>query len=336
MSFLGAISEELFLWGAFLALPGSIHTIVRAELYAVLVVVRNAAGQVTVVTDSKVNADIYAAGEDDCARSANADLWAMLWKLLREKGMQLHLLWSKGHADSIEVFETYSVTRRNLFGNLCADRLAARGAELCQVSLQDSVNLKWHYATVKRVQSRAVVVLANALQRESTLVKPPKATKLRKISTMGLCMASRHEITAIANTLHCHKCLKHSAASSRGRAEFLASPCVIDTALLKDLTLGNTKPTKLPVGKRVKVGNSLLDASHALSCYRGLYYCTSCGYHASVKAQHLLKPCIERGVKAGSRVRILQAGRLPSGMKAWPNQSTRKVEMVELEDDDEA
>ena len=87
--------------------------------------------------------------------------------------MQLHVLWSKGHADNVETFTSYNVSPRNLFGNLCADRLASMGAEAGQVYAQDAAHLKWHYALVKKVQARAIVILSATMQRASALVKQP-------------------------------------------------------------------------------------------------------------------------------------------------------------------
>ena len=124
-----------------------------------------------VVTDSKINVDAFKKGELHCRQSANADLWCELFRELREKGKTLELQWSKGHADSLEVFLQYQVSPRNLVGNLCADQLAAYGAELAQVSVQDAMNFKWHQALVKRIQVRAIVILSTVLQKIRTHAK---------------------------------------------------------------------------------------------------------------------------------------------------------------------
>ena len=156
----------------------------------------------------------------------------------------------------------------NLFGNLCADKLAALGSDLGQVSLQDATNVKWHHSLVKRIQARATIILTAVLQRKSELKKPPKGPKVRKLTTAGLALSTQHKITAISKTLHCHECLKHSSATKQGRAQFLYSPCVPDRQLLKTVTLGNTRPTTIPLGKVVRVGSSQLHTSHSLCVYQ--------------------------------------------------------------------
>ena len=332
-SFSGPISESLLLWGAYLPLPGKAQTIVRAELYAILTVVKNAAREVTIVSDSKVNVDSYNAGREACIKAANSDLWIALWTVVCEKEMTLSLIWSKGHADQVDVYERYNVTPRNLFGNLCADRLAARAADECQVGIQDSTNLKWHYSIVNRVQARAITILSTVLQRESTLTKPHVGPKFRRISQIGRAMASAHDVTIMAKALHCYKCLMSSSPDATSRARFLASPCKPDNAMLQKMTLGDTKPTTLPKGKQVKVGMSSLHTTHALCCYRGLLFCGDCGYYASSKAQQLLKPCEDRGAKATMRVNQLRQGKLPSGLKSWPNDTATREDMVVLLDD---
>ena len=324
------ITEQHFHWGAFGVLPGKLQSVVRGELFAILLVVINTKGMIEVVTDSKVNADLYWKGELQCTQSANADLWKELWALLREKGMTLSLVWSKGHADELHTFTKYKVTARNLFGNLCADRLAERGAESARVALQDAMNVKFHYALVRRVQERAVIILQSALQRNTTLTKSQKAKRMRRISATGQTLSSLHNIVSMSRTLHCSKCLAHSSATMQGRMDFLASPCRPDTSMLRAMALGNARPVSVPQGRIVRVGCNQLHASHMLRIYKGLYYCARCGYHASSKAQKLLESCVHRGAAATKRVQHLQKGMLPSGLQCWPADAPQRPQLVEL------
>ena len=304
---------------------------VRGELYAILIVVQRSSGHVVIITDSKVNADLYWKGELHCLRSANADLWKELWTTISDKSMTVILEWSKGHADDPDVFARYSVSRRNLFGNLCADRLAERGAELAQVALQDAMNVRFHYALARNVQERAVVIMTHALQRKSTMTAAERSRKLRRISATGQTLSTQHRVVAMSRSLHCSRCLRQSVATMQGRLDFLASPCEPDTQMIRSIAMGNTRPVSIPLGRSVRVGQCTLHSSHVLRIYRGLYFCTQCGYTASAKAQKLVSPCTERGQAAQKRAARLLKGVLPSGMTSWPSETTRRPHLVELQ-----
>ena len=319
------LQEQLLIWGAYSPLPGHLQTVTRAELFAIVIVVKNASGSVTVVTDSKVNADAFAAGADFCDQTANSDLWRQLWALLREKGMQLRVTWSKGHADNVDTFIGYNVSVRNLFGNLCADRLAGLGADAGQVYAQDAANLRWHYALVKKVQARAVVILSATMQKASSLIKQPRPSKLPRLTSAAHAMASSHRVTAMSRSLHCYRCLRQSLPTAEGRKQFLATMCNPDVNLQNTITLGNSKPIKLPSDRIVTIGNAKLHPEHSLCVFKGLYFCDRCGYNGSAKAQNLRGPCTARGEAAVRRVKLLRRGKLPSGLASWPNESAKRA-----------
>ena len=265
--------------------------------------------------------DVFHQGRKKCLGAANADLWALIYqKLDSTTGMRLTLRWTKGHANDIQVYQQYNVSPRDLLGNLCADRLAERGAEGGQVTLQDAMCFKWHLSIVRQIQARAIVILLQLSQRKPLQNRPPPRKRLKNIPAAGLVLATQHTITCYGQTLQCNTCLKHSPASEKGRKWFLQSPCQVDRDLVRAITVGTTKPTVVPPGKQVRVGNAKLHSTHALKVYRGLYFCAKCGYHASAKAQYLSKPCDPHDSNvAMQRVIRLHAGKLPSGLKAWPN-----------------
>ena len=325
------IGAHLFVWGAHAIMEGSIHTVPRAELYAIMLVVIHAIGAIVVVTDSLVNVDIFLAGRAKCFQASNADLWKRIFARIDAGEVTLELQWSKGHADDLDTYVRYKVTPLNMFGNICADRLANIAAESAQVSMQDAMNLKWHYSIVKQIQARAVVILASACEKDSTLAKMPPRVKLPAITSTGYALATQHRVTMISATLHCQDCLLHSSACEKGRKEFLATPCNPNTQMLRTMIVGSTKPTVVPVGQRIQVGRMPLDSSHKLKVYKGLFFCAHCGYHASEKAQMLSKPCQPKNMQeAIRRVLRLHSGKLPSGMRHWPNESPDAPEFAHV------
>ena len=334
----GSLSPDLFLWGAFSPLPGKLQTVPRAELYAILVVCLHVVreGQIVIVSDSKLNVDAFIKGEQFCMTAANSDIWRELFDCIETRALTLQLQWSKGHADNPETYLSYGVTPRNLLGNLCADALAGRGAEVGQVSYQDSMNLKWHRALVKRIQARAVVIL-NATQskslQKSQACEKVKPLKVRKVTTSGLAVATEHRFTTLSRTLHCYVCLRHSGHTQAARRAFLQSPCKVDITMVNAIFKGSSKPATVPLERIVQIGRRSIHASHKLCIYKGLYYCTKCGYHAHAKAQKLLSPCQERSAEGVKRASRIGQGKLPSGMSRWPNDPSR-AGVVELLDSD--
>ena len=161
-------------------------------------------------------------------------------------------------------------------------------------------------------------------------MRKERAVKIRKRPVEARALASQHSFTCVGRTLHCDKCLRHSDSTEKGRDLFLQSPCIVDEQMVRTIRVGNSRPTDIPTTRSVQVGRVTLDASHRLCVYRGLYFCTACGYHASMKAQKLALECKDRSSAAINRVRRLRQGKLPSGLSQWPNQEGQRS-VVQLE-----
>ena len=317
--------EVLFLWGAFSALPGNCQTVPRSELMAVLTVLQRIEdGPTEVVTDCKVNVDAYAKGKTHCLDCVHADLWDAVWQILETRDIQLTLRWCKGHAEEPEVMVRYQVPAWDVFGNLCADAMANRGAEKAEVSGQDGLTVLWHYSLVRRIQSRAIVVLTSVLEGRSAAARRAKRPREVKPTKVAQIMQSKHQITVNGCTLHCHRCHKSSPHEPKARAQWLASECVPNYSLIRSIKIGDTKPMEVPKNQVVEIGRSVVHHSHALAIYRGIYFCTLCGYHGSAKLQMLVRECTRMATPAArSRVRALRRGTLPSNLACWPADSQR-------------
>ena len=321
------------LWGAFAPLPGAAQSVPRAELYAILVIIERAApGAFVIRTDSKVNVQLFQRGKEATFASVNSDLWSRLWAVLDRGEVSCTLIWVKGHADDLDTFIKFNVTTHDLYGNVLADALAGRAAKECQVSLQDSITLKWHYSVVRKVQARAVVLLTLVMQQRAAATLLPKCARPKRISVTGCTLATSHTIALFGRTFHCLKCQSHSPADVDGIKRWLAAPCNPNMSLLRSLTFGTTKPTAVLADVVVHVGRQTLHSSHKLHVYKGLYFCGACGYHASAKAQKLTKQCELISEEGIARVLRLRQGRLPSGLKCWPNESS-KTSFIQLEDE---
>ena len=312
-----------FCWGAFFALPGAVQTVPRGELFAIVVVVeRIGLGLVEVRSDSKLNVDLFNKGRDECLASQHSDLWQRLWSILEAGAVQLKLTWVKGHSSDYEVAIKYDVSVADMFGNSYADGLADRAADEAQVSPQDSVTVRWHFSIVRRIQARAVTILTRCLHGRISRAAPRTPQPRPVVLPLAaMAMQSAHRVTMLAGTLHCYKCHAHSPSDLAGIRRWLHTPCIEDRAMTRVMTVGTTKPSAVPVGREIQVGRSVLHRSHTLHVYRGLYFCSSCGYTASAKAQKLTVQCEGPGLERRGTLRVLnlRRGILPSGVTRWPN-----------------
>lgn len=320
----GMHTDQLFRlkWGVFAPLVGTAQSVPRAELYAVLVVVLHVqSGPSEIRSDSKVNVDMFAQGQEACLNSVNSDLWQQIWSALTDRQVQLTFTWVKGHADNADTYEAYNVQPADLYGNLFADKLAERAAVQYQVYTEDSFAVQWYFALVRKIQERAIVILTSCMQGRGLQRAARVTPALPPLSPSANAILSQHRCTLIDKQLHCNTCFQVSPVDSDGRNRWLATSCTPNRGLLRAMYAGSSKPTSVPTGTPVRIGRSFVHDTHKLSVFRGLFFCMHCGYHGSQKAQMLLKPC-QRAAAKGWEIRKLDLlkGNLPSGLKRWPNE----------------
>ena len=86
------LSRDLFLWGVFGALVGEKQSVLRSELFAIVVIVRKVRpGKTMICSDSRICVDTFNAGKAHCLSLEHADLWAELWSTLDDGYVQLTL-----------------------------------------------------------------------------------------------------------------------------------------------------------------------------------------------------------------------------------------------------
>ena len=87
---------------------------------------------------------------------------------------------------------------------------------------------------------------------------------------------------------------------------------------------GPARPIHLTTNTVAMCGQVVLHPSHTLWYYRGQLWCLACGRTAGVSGRSLQEACVPAvgGPSAGSsyRCRQLMAGRLPSGIRQWPDE----------------
>ena len=320
----GENPQQPMRFGLFAPLPGTVHTVVRGELYAILLVVRLVCIEavVTVASDSKVNVDLFDKGKPACLQTNNADLWEELFNLVEGKSLSLCLRWVKGHCTTDELINRYNMNFYDIVGNLTADALANRAAQLYQCVPQDIIDVQWYYSLVRKIQSRAIAILAAVIPRRGT--NPGRTAAIpRPISTpLGVAvLGSQHKFTLFSGSARCYICFETAPRMRSHLLDWLASPCKVDVSLANAFFSGRQRPAKLPLHRPIPVGRQVAHESHSLCVFRGLVYCNSCGYYAHKKMQHLAEPCSVSPEDKAAVLRVLnfRRGKLPSGMADWPN-----------------
>ena len=126
---------------------GEIQTSNRAEIYAILIAVRNIelAGKIDFFTDNKIARDTYNKGKDRARLANHADLWSEIFQCIEEKYIDLKVYWMPSHTDKHpEKKEKAPAWMQDwhVKGNAMADILAGQAADLhiVPVSVSSDIN----------------------------------------------------------------------------------------------------------------------------------------------------------------------------------------------------
>ena len=284
--------DQPMLWGIFAPLTGKVHTVVRAELYAVLLIARNlvVAALACVSSDSKVDVDLFDQGKAACMNSTNADLWNELFDLIESKKLNFTIRWVKGHCNSVEIAAKYHVSLNDIVGNFIADALAARAADVYKPIAQDSVDVLWYYSIVRRVQARAIAILADVIPKRSAVPRPPPRCRQPATPVGVALMASQHKFHNFSGTMRCYVCFERAPLLKSHLIDWLGSPCKVDIRLAYSFFTGAQKPARLPVHRPIPVGRQVVHSTHELHVLKGLMFCGKCGYYAYHRLIHLSEP----------------------------------------------
>ena len=269
---------------------------------------------------------MYSEGYDSCLRSENADLWQEIHEVINVRCVTLNLVWVKAHCDSPELVSPYPMSYTHILGNELADRLANRAAEAYEVAYQDSIDLLWYYSTIRKIQARLLVIISHIIpERTAVPAAPPRVPRQPSTPVACAVFSSQHCFYMLGPSMHCYNCFQQAPRPKQLLLQWLAAPCRAERAYAYLRLTGEHRPVQLPASRPVNVGRRTLHSSHSLAAYRGLIFCTKCGYYAHHRALHLADRCTwppsnPREVnQAINRVRNLRRGILPGGVRDWPN-----------------
>ncbi len=145
--------------GAYGPLPGEVQTVPRAELMAVVSLLRRcrrAFRNIRVHVDCKYVVRGWTGGKDNKPRS-NRDLWDDLWAIVAQVFVRVQLVKVRPHVTDRHVAEVIA-TAMDTYGNEMADHLAALGARAHEVPTATVRQVKYLDSKVRRIQERLVAV----------------------------------------------------------------------------------------------------------------------------------------------------------------------------------
>ena len=307
-------------WAVYFALPGSIQTVPRSELQAILVVLQNVEVwlPVDIASDSLVNVALFLKGPRFTRNAANPDLWQQVWEAVRLRTADTIVRWIRSHTGPKEI-SAGEISELDSKGNEWADRMADRAAELAKVPELYAAPALARQAQVQQIQQRLVAVLMTHGKRASTKPRAERAGRA-ECSSEG----SPHCLVEVSSQhWWCSECLAYSPKTLAARKRWM-SKC-------SGRLWVEGKPSNL-VPERANQVDKGFHLSHHLGSHRGLFYCTACGAYGSQKARKLTSPCgqPQPGTQPKQHwlyaVARIQKGLLPSGLRCWPEEQAPAAE----------
>ena len=277
----------IFHFGFSANLPGSIQTVGRGELYALLELTNQLLPHsiVEFVTDNLNVEQTYNKGHNAAINSNNCDLYKIIFDNIRDKHLILTVRWMPSHIKDGKKVRPSSVSDLDILANDKADELAGEAAELYQLPNAIANNIINNYLLVQRIQKRLASILLWLPTRESKSNPNPNNDIIKETKSF-LLSQTKHIVQIKNNRYHCKVCLNSFSAADPNAKRWLKSSC---TAPFVGTSSAEEKPTKL--NDIIHIGNKSSHVSHDLYKYKQTIYCNNCGAHGSAKFVLLSKPC---------------------------------------------
>ena len=296
--------------GWFAALDGQQQTQIVAAMAALLYVLQNTSGEVTVLLDCQYLIDGW---QDIDSRRSGHSRHAGFWFAIREARMRrvgsVTLVKVDAHTD-VDEYAMGEGELEHWVGNHFSDRLAARAAAENAVPSVGCINYEILQGRAFKVQKRIIAAHRLALdklgpdRRFQPLVDKP-STLEKLVADSDHALTWRSGMTSVS----CVRC-GQSVSRSRMKQWLLGGPC--------SPTVRDHNPEIRHAAGTIAVGRSSLHASHNLKQTQGVGFCAFCGFYASVdrgqksSAKRLVLPCAGAPTKASAGyLRRLAVGKPP-------------------------
>jgi hypothetical protein len=188
-------------------LPGTAQTVPRGELFGLLYVLINTGrrASITYITDNKPNHDLYH-NRDKSLVSANADMFADIYRNIEDKGITLVFKWMPSHIKTLAAKRAKApawVTDFEIEGNDQADRLADAAAVKFEQPLSAATPVLEFRKLLVAIQMRLLTILMTLPKRpevhKAKLLKEPMLPIINRANIKG------HDTFLIGDFLHCRR-----------------------------------------------------------------------------------------------------------------------------------
>ena len=141
------------IWGQHFNLPGTIQTVPRGELFALLYLVERLEpfANVTYVTDNEKVSEIYNNGKEAALKSTNCDLFKDIFRLIECNFLKIQVRWMPSHLDD-EDERLEGVSLIDIKGNRHADVQAGKAAHYHAVPVNVSSTHIYYYSLTRKIQ----------------------------------------------------------------------------------------------------------------------------------------------------------------------------------------
>ncbi len=308
-----------FSGGYFGPLQGDKQTVPRAELSAVLFLLRATEGPIQIWSDCTYVVSGMAKKRFLIPQGKNQDLWFSVSRALAARGEGfVRVDWTKAHPTPKEIIK-YSLGPDRVLGNAIADELAKKAANLHEPSsciFDDADAIAW--AVQKRILAATALAIEADPSQKFARPRPPEPRRAKKARLLN---DSGHALCRVGKMWVCKTCHKQTGATK------------LMAWLKREKCLGQVQQTSsssrpAPVSQTIVVGHQTLHSSHHLAYFRQVYWCWKCGYFTrdvpgqKSHALNLTQPCTGSPTRAGTNLLSrLRKGLSPRAGMNWPGET---------------
>ena len=203
-----------------------------------------------------------------------------------------------------------------------------------QVADGFAARVLWYHRLVAKVQTRLCAVVKHLTDTfgSKRRMGPDDAEldEAKRLNIPQAVLASEHDAIIEANGAHCVLCWTGCGRGTRQLHRWLLTPCT--PIFESDEAQASSRDfVRIPRRMQVQFKGKLLHESHELRMYRGMVFCSLCGFYASNHAKKLLDPCMvaggaERTAQGKSCLRRLAKGLTPHPtVHRWPDMDTSRA-----------
>ena len=191
-----------------------------------------------------------------------------------------------------------------------ADVLANRAANMGELDLNVAGGVIFYTHLCKRIQLRLATIVCNLPHRNAT--HKAKLASVPKLSFEVALAQSQHAVDLDNRVIRCRRCKAVTSTASSTRWSFVYSDCHAARQYCN-------RPSVIP--NPIMIGRRTTHASHRLKYYKGITYCSYCGFMANKVMRGLFAVCKGAGstTQHGDRVlSAIEADTCPIVGEDWP------------------